>query len=368
MVHGDIPMHSQLRPLDEEKSISSMLRQVGILVAPREYLVGMLEGSSTGSLLLLDHILLLCSVQHLEELADSESHSRVHVGLGALDVVVEVVSEDLNVRDTVLSSRGNQVSREEHKSDVSHVVGVRRGLDHIPDLQRRLLLRVQHLGGVLDGSSSSINEFLQEDLSEDSVGFVLENGGEDDGHSVVAWSHVDGLLVSVVDGHDLVIRLLGSVQILALGGSLLSQLVELVKGLLEWRGKRVSLEQSNLVDQLVSLLGVRRNGAVCEIEQQRNIVSRLGLSQVGAVLSLQNLLGAALDQILKTLDVHGHHDDGLVLGVRVGDMEGDIVKVGHHLVDAQWRGFGVQTLAEHRLQQQVLVLEHKHFGGCVLWL
>lgn len=358
-------MHSQLRPLDEEKSISSMLRQVGILCAPQEYLVGMLEGSSTGGLLLLDYVLLLCSVQDLEELADSESHSRVHVGLGALDVVVEIVSEDLNVRDTVLSSRGNQVSREEHKGDVTHVVGVRRGLDNVPDLQRRLLLRVQHLGGVLDGSSSSIHKFLQEDLSEDSIGLVLEDGGENDGDSVVAWSHVNGLLVSVVDCHDLVIGLLGSVQVLALGSCLLSQLVELVKSLFEWCSKSVSLQQSYLVDQLVSLLGVRGNGAVCEVEQQRNIVARLGLSQVRAVLSLQNLLGAALDQILKTLDVHGHHDDGLVLGVRVGDVEGDIVKVGHHLVDAQWRGFGVQTLAEHRLQQQVLVLEHKHFGGCV---
>lgn len=93
----------------------------------------MLEGSSTGGLLLLDHILLLCSVQHLEELAHSESHSRVHIGLGTLDMVVEVVSEDLDVRDTVLSSRGHKMSGEKHKGDVSHVVGVRRGLDNVSD-------------------------------------------------------------------------------------------------------------------------------------------------------------------------------------------------------------------------------------------
>lgn len=326
-------------------------------------LVGVPKSSATSSLLLLDHILLLSSVQHLQELTDSESHSRVHVRLGALDMVVEVVSENLNVRNAVFSSRRNQMSREQHKGDVSHVVSVGGRLDNVPDLQRRLLLRVEHLRGVLDGSSSSINKLLQKHLSENSIGLVLEDGREDDGHSVVRRSHVDGLLVSVVNSHDLVVGLLGSVQVCTLSSSLLSERIKLVKRLLEGSGKRVSLEQCNLVDQLLSLFRVRRDRAVGEVQQQRNVVSRFRLGQELAVLPLEDLLSSALDQIGKTLDVHGDHDDGLVLGVGVGDVESHIVEIGNDLVNAKRRSLGIQPLAEHGLQQQVLVLEHQHVVG-----
>lgn len=43
------------------------------------------------------NILRFRSVQHLQELSHSVSHSRMHVCLGAFDVVVEVVSEELDV-------------------------------------------------------------------------------------------------------------------------------------------------------------------------------------------------------------------------------------------------------------------------------
>ena len=44
--------------------------------------------------------LCLCSVEHLLEFAYPVSHTRVHVGLRALDVIVEVVTEELNVGDS----------------------------------------------------------------------------------------------------------------------------------------------------------------------------------------------------------------------------------------------------------------------------
>ena len=41
----------------------------------------------------------LCSVKNLEEFGDSVSHPRVHVRLGALDMVVQVISEELDAVD-----------------------------------------------------------------------------------------------------------------------------------------------------------------------------------------------------------------------------------------------------------------------------
>ena len=42
----------------------------------------------------------LCPIQHLLEFRNTETHTRVHVGLRALDVIVEVVTEELDVGDS----------------------------------------------------------------------------------------------------------------------------------------------------------------------------------------------------------------------------------------------------------------------------
>lgn len=68
-------------------------------------------------------------------------------------------------------------------------------------LERRVVPK-QHLRRILDSSSPCVDEFLDEDLAEYPVGFLAEDGAEDDGHSVVARLDVDGLLVAVVNGHD----------------------------------------------------------------------------------------------------------------------------------------------------------------------
>ncbi len=62
-------------------------------------------------------------VEHLQELGDAVTHSTVHVGLAALDVVVQIVSEQLDARDGACGDFGGaKVSREENKGDVSDVV------------------------------------------------------------------------------------------------------------------------------------------------------------------------------------------------------------------------------------------------------
>lgn len=89
------------------------------------------------------------------------THARVHVSLAAFDVVVEVVAEQLDVRDRVIRHiRLRKVARKEHKSDISNVFGIPQPW-HVSDLERRIAISVEYLGSVLDaGLTSSIYEFL----------------------------------------------------------------------------------------------------------------------------------------------------------------------------------------------------------------
>jgi len=48
----------------------------------------------------------LGAVDHLQEVADARAHARVHVGLAALDVVVEVVAEHLDLVDGLFPDLG----------------------------------------------------------------------------------------------------------------------------------------------------------------------------------------------------------------------------------------------------------------------
>lgn len=67
----------------------------------------------------------LRAIEHLLELANAIAHARVHVGLGALDVVVQVVSEELNVADCGRSNvRVGEVPREENKGNVANVLRI----------------------------------------------------------------------------------------------------------------------------------------------------------------------------------------------------------------------------------------------------
>lgn len=52
-------------------------------------------------------------VEDLQELGHSVSHPGMHVGLGALDVVVEVIPKQLDLSDGGRCGKGGKVSREE---------------------------------------------------------------------------------------------------------------------------------------------------------------------------------------------------------------------------------------------------------------
>lgn len=54
------------------------------------------------------------AVEHLEQVAGLGAHARVHVHLGALDVVVQVVAEHVQQVDRVVAGRRARVPREQH--------------------------------------------------------------------------------------------------------------------------------------------------------------------------------------------------------------------------------------------------------------
>ncbi|EFW99897.1 hypothetical protein CMQ_215 [Grosmannia clavigera kw1407] len=188
----------------------------------------------------------------------------------------------------------------------------------------------EHLRGVLDGAPPGIDKLLDKDLSVDAVGLLAEDGAEDNGDAVVARLDVDGLLLAVVDGHDLTTladalrRLFGRVL-----GRLFLELVVLGEGGLERGGHHVALEQGDLVDQ--GRAGLRLGRKLVEVDNDGKLEAGLGLHNVRAVLALQHLLGAILDQVVIASQENG--DLNFRLGLGRGDVEQHTVKVGHGLVN-----------------------------------
>jgi hypothetical protein len=67
----------------------------------------------------------LSSIQHLLELCDPVPHPRMHVSLRALDVIMKIVAEELDMRDGGRCNlRMGEVTREQNKSNVSDVVSI----------------------------------------------------------------------------------------------------------------------------------------------------------------------------------------------------------------------------------------------------
>src|ERR1700744_5052681 len=116
--------------------------------------------------------------------------------LRRFDVVVEVVPKRLDVRDHLRPSLSLEMAREQDESDVSNLSFPRRETRDVLQLKRRVVPE-EHLRCILDGPLPGIDEFLQEDLAEDSVRLVAEDGAEDDGHAVVARLDEDGLLLAI---------------------------------------------------------------------------------------------------------------------------------------------------------------------------
>jgi hypothetical protein len=84
----------------------------------------------------------LCTVEDLLELTDSVPHAGVQVSLRALDMVVQVVTEQLDVRNRgCRNGRVEEMAREENECDVSDFIGLPEAWD-IADFQRRFTIGV----------------------------------------------------------------------------------------------------------------------------------------------------------------------------------------------------------------------------------
>jgi len=95
------------------------------------------------------------------------SHSGVHVGFGTLDMIVQVVTEELDVRDGRLLNGGvGEVAREEDKGDITDIFALSER--KMTNFKRRVSVGIKDLRRILNrGLSSSINEFLKGGLLED---------------------------------------------------------------------------------------------------------------------------------------------------------------------------------------------------------
>lgn len=158
-----------------------------------------------GKLFLLVSTLGLGTVEDLEELGNASPHARVHVSLGTLDMVVEVITEELELSDGgVTDGTGSKVPGEEDKGDKVDTTG-------LGDLGQfgEVFELEWGLPGVKDGRGilkgellTGIDKFLKEDLSKDPIRLFPEDGGEDDGDTVGLSTDIDGLLLTVVNGHE----------------------------------------------------------------------------------------------------------------------------------------------------------------------
>lgn len=200
----------------------------------------------------------------------------------------------------------------------------------------------------MNGASSRVNEFLDEDLSKYPIRLFSENGAENDGDSVVAGFDIDSFLFTVVDGHDVstlsdtLRRFLGRIL-----GSGLFELVVFFVGMLEGCSHSVALQQGDLLDEIIPRLytnllvpTVRLRSSiqhtlvsrkVLEVDQDGEIIAWLRRNYIFAILSVKHLFSAILYEISIAFDLNGNKNLGLYF--RSGDVEEDAVEVGHGLVD-----------------------------------
>jgi hypothetical protein len=311
-----------------------------------------LEGSAAGSLSLLLLVLGPGTAQHLEEVGSSLSHTRVDISFWGLDMVMKVITESLNMRNNIGHALRSKMAGEE---DECHVANISRPsvLDSWDTLQfKGSIVPEQHLGSILNGPPSSIDELLNKYLSKYTVGLFTEDSAEDDSNSVVAGLNVDGLLLTVVDRLNFtpLSNSLGSVFGSELGSFLLQCIVLLV-GLFEWGGHGIAFQESELESQLVTFL--LWLWEVLQVYQNREVVTGLDSCHIVAVLPLENLFSPVLDEIGEASYLDRKEDLGLGLGGR--DMESNAVEVADRLVNGSGRG-SRKPLSQDWLNQYVLVI------------
>jgi hypothetical protein len=89
------------------------------------------------------------------------THPGMHIRFATLDMIMQVIAEQLHVRDRGLGhGRVGEMAWEEDKGDVADVFA-RAQAAHVADLQWWVPVRVEDLGCGLDrGLAACVNEFL----------------------------------------------------------------------------------------------------------------------------------------------------------------------------------------------------------------
>lgn len=144
----------------------------------------------------------------------------MHVRLGTLDVIVQIVAEELDVGDGRRCNTGCEVSGEQDERHIASIFRVPQS-GNVPNFKRWLAGGIEDLRGVLNRwLAPGIDEFLltgmsapsrlprkggthlKEHLPKDSVCLLLEDRGKDNGNTIGCGLHVYRLLVTVVYLHQ----------------------------------------------------------------------------------------------------------------------------------------------------------------------
>lgn len=196
-------------------------------------------------------------------------------------MVVEIVSEGLDVVDGLLSLGSSNVGLEENERDISLMIS---DLEVSNSLQFHggLLLRIGD-GRSVGHGSSSILILLQEDLGKDDIIKILELDREDNNASIRFGLQIEGLLISVSDLD----------QWSGLSG------LTVRKDREEGSSKCVSLHESNFSGKFGSILR-----GLGQINLESNIVSRFSRGDMFSVLVLHDLIRSVFFQLAVAFDSH----------------------------------------------------------------
>jgi hypothetical protein len=135
---------------------------------------------------------------------------------------MKIIAEQLDVRDRSSRNVGvGEVAWEEDKGHIANVIRVSETVD-VSDFEWRLPVGEENLGRVLDlRQPTRIHEFLHDligtrtsyercnqaylkkDFSKDAVCLFSEDCGEYDSDPVVGGLDIDGLLITIMDGHQI---------------------------------------------------------------------------------------------------------------------------------------------------------------------
>jgi len=154
--------------------------------------------STSGLLLLGSCVRRSGSVQNLKQTVHSRSHAGVQMRLRAFDVIVEVVSEGLDVVDGSFAVLEVGLEKNKHNKALGFFGSHSR---NTLQLIWRFSGSKCHSGSAVE-VSSSIRELLQEDTGKDLIVGIFKVDGEDDGDGVGTTFDVDGFIVTIIDGDD----------------------------------------------------------------------------------------------------------------------------------------------------------------------